>query len=85
MPQIVHNELGIFIMIRFAENVLAYTEGYEQQGFEQCNMIIALRSRLIHGYLGIDIDTLWSIIRDDVPSLLDDLRGVKAAVDAGEI
>ncbi len=33
-------------------------------------MIIATRNRLIHGYLGIDDDTLWSIIRDDVPELL---------------
>lgn len=30
-------------------------------------MIIATRNRLIHGYLGIDNDTLWSIIRDDIP------------------
>jgi len=28
-------------------------------------MIIATRNRLIHGYLGIDNDTLWSIIHDD--------------------
>ncbi|HDR16654.1 MAG TPA: DUF86 domain-containing protein, partial [Desulfobacteraceae bacterium] len=33
-------------------------------------MIIATRNRLIHGYLGIDDDTLWSIIQDDVPGLL---------------
>lgn len=32
-------------------------------------MVIALRNRLIHGYLGIDDDTVWSIVRDDVPSL----------------
>lgn len=32
-------------------------------------MIIATRNRLICGYLGIDDDTLWSIIRDDVPEL----------------
>lgn len=25
-------------------------------------MIVALRNRLIHGYLGIDDDTLWSIV-----------------------
>lgn len=30
-------------------------------------MIIATRNRLIHGYLGIDDNTLWSIIRDDYP------------------
>ena len=33
-------------------------------------LIIATRNRLIHGYLGIDNDTLWSIIKDDVPPLL---------------
>jgi len=33
-------------------------------------MIIATRNRLVHGYLGIDNDTLWSIIQDDVPALL---------------
>ncbi|HMO47527.1 MAG TPA: DUF86 domain-containing protein [Rubrivivax sp.] len=32
-------------------------------------MLIALRNRLIHGYLGIDDDTVWSIVRDDVASL----------------
>jgi len=31
----------------------------------------ATRNRLIHGYLGIDNDTLWSIIRDDIPALLE--------------
>lgn len=32
-------------------------------------MVIAPRNRLIHGYLGIDDDTVWSIVRDDVASL----------------
>ncbi len=32
-------------------------------------MIIATRNQLIHGYLGIDNDTLWSIIETDVPAL----------------
>jgi len=40
-------------------------------------MIIATRNRLIHGYLGIDDDTLWSIIRDDVPELLPMLRALR--------
>ena len=39
--------------------------------------IIATRNRLIHGYLGIDNDTLWSIIQDDIPALLDALRQIK--------
>lgn len=40
-------------------------------------MIIATGNRLAHGYLGIDADTLWSIIRDDVPELLPLLQAVK--------
>lgn len=40
-------------------------------------MIVATRNRLIHGYLGIDNDTLWSIIRDDVPKLLHDLKTLR--------
>lgn len=39
--------------------------------------VIATRNRLIHGYLGIDNDTLWSIIIDDVPALLRPLREIK--------
>jgi uncharacterized protein with HEPN domain len=91
-------------MIGFAERVLSYTEGFDQQRFidsglnydatlrnleligeaathipdtvRQSNpqipwrMIIATRNRLIHGYLGIDNDTLWSIIQTDIPTLL---------------
>ena len=39
--------------------------------------IIATRNRLIYGYLGIDNDTLWSIIRDDIPGLLPELQKLK--------
>lgn len=40
--------------------------------------VIATRNRLIHGYLGIDNDILWSIIRDDTPTLLQLLVVFKA-------
>lgn len=40
-------------------------------------LIIAIRNRLIHGYLGIDSDTLWSIIQDDIPDLLPKLHQLK--------
>ncbi len=42
--------------------------------------LIATRNRLIHGYLGIDNDTLWSIITDDIPILLPELRKLKNQV-----
>ena len=37
-------------------------------------LIIATRNRLIHGYLGIDDDTVWSTIQDDIPDLLSALE-----------
>jgi uncharacterized protein with HEPN domain len=98
-------------MIRFAERVVAYTEGLDQADFVNSRMhydatlrnleligeaatpipedvrranpaipwrlIIATRNRLIHGYLGIDNDTLWSIVRRDIPALLPQLRKLK--------
>lgn len=44
-------------------------------------MVIATRNRLIHGYLGIDHDTLWSIITEDVPELLPILYALRANSD----
>lgn len=45
-------------------------------------MIIATRNRLIHAYLGIDDDTIWSIIQDDVPELLEALEVMQQGNDA---
>jgi len=39
-------------------------------------LIIATRNRLIHAYLGIDDDTVWSIIQDDIPALLKGLEQI---------
>ena len=45
--------------------------------------VIATRNRLIHGYLGIDNDTLWSIVERDIPPLLDSLRALRLEVSPG--
>lgn len=42
-------------------------------------MIVATRNRLVHGYLGLDNDTLWSIVREDIPDLLQQLKVLKSA------
>lgn len=99
-------------MIGFADAVMAYTEGLDQDSFVASRLnydatlrnleligeaaarvpeearslapdipwrqVVATRNRLIHGYLGIDNDTLWSIIRDDIPPLRDGLARLKA-------
>lgn len=43
----------------------------------QWRLIIATRNRLIHGYLGIDNDTLWSIVQSDISALLPQLRELR--------
>ena len=42
-------------------------------------LMVATRNRLIHGYLGIDNDTIWSIVKIDIPSLLVRLHELKDA------
>jgi len=39
--------------------------------------IIATRNRIVHAYLGIDNDTIWSILRDDLPGLIADVEALK--------
>ena len=41
-------------------------------------LVVAVRNRLIHGYLGVNDDTLWSILRDDLPPLRDALMRLLA-------
>lgn len=42
--------------------------------------IIATRNRIIHGYLGIDNDTIWSIVRDDLPGLIEAAHALRRAL-----
>lgn len=39
--------------------------------------IIATRNRLIHGYLGIDNNIIWSIITEEIPELIELLKTVE--------
>ena len=39
-------------------------------------LMVATRNRLIHAYLGIDDDIVWSVVRDDVPALLRQLHAL---------
>ena len=36
--------------------------------------ITDLRNRLVHGYDSVDFDRLWTIIRDDLPPLIEQLE-----------
>jgi len=36
--------------------------------------ISATRNRLAHGYIDVDLDIIWTIVRKDLPSLIRQLR-----------
>ena len=38
--------------------------------------IVGIRNRIIHVYLGVDDDIIWSVIQEDIPLLLPKLRGM---------
>ncbi len=48
----------------------------EAHGDIPWRQVIATRNRLIHGYIGIDNDTLWSIVSDDIGPLVVRLRAM---------
>jgi uncharacterized protein with HEPN domain len=38
------------------------------------------RNRLIHGYYDVDLDIVWTILQDDLPSLIAELEPIVASV-----
>jgi len=36
--------------------------------------IIAMRNQLVHGYFAVDLDILWTVVRDDLPDLITNLE-----------
>ena len=106
-------------MLGFAERVVLYTDGLDQEKFVASGLnydatvhnlillgeaathvpervrafastidwkqIVATRNRLIHGYLGINNDTLWDIIQNEIPILIDQLEALLKAADENQI
>ena len=44
--------------------------------------IKAFRNRLTHGYLAIDLDTVWEVIRQNLPQLDDAVRRMRTRLQA---
>ncbi len=42
--------------------------------------MVSLRNRLIHGYDSVDMDILWQILKEDLPSLI---SGLEEALSSG--
>jgi Uncharacterized conserved protein len=49
----------------------------EQMSNIPWRQLIATRNRIIHAYIGLDNDILWSIIETNIPPLLQDLKALR--------
>lgn len=38
--------------------------------------IVGLRNRVIHDYFGVDLELVWTIIKDDLPPFRDSIRKI---------
>jgi uncharacterized protein with HEPN domain len=38
--------------------------------------MIGMRNRLIHGYDEVDLDFLWSVVKNDLPALMHQLKAL---------
>lgn len=47
------------------------------------SQIVGTRDRLIHGYDQVDLDILWTIVRDQLPSLLSQLDALLDELSGG--
>ncbi len=106
-------------MIGFAEKVIAYTEGLDQEQFVASGLnhdatihnlillgeaathipehvrtfasaidwrqIVGTRNRLIHGYVGINNDIVWDIVKDEIPLLIEQLYALKKSADENQV
>ena len=39
--------------------------------------IIGMRDKLIHGYFGVDLDSVWKTIKEDIPALRKNINKIK--------
>ena len=45
--------------------------------------IVAIRNRVVHGYLEVDLDILWDVAVGDVPRLADQVRVIRSELGTG--
>jgi len=38
--------------------------------------MIGMRNKLIHDYSGIDVDMVWQVIKEDIPTIKPDIESI---------
>ena len=71
--KLVHSLVRLFEIIGEAANQVS-EELRENVPDIPWSVIIAMRNRLIHAYFSINLDVVWSTSKDDIPSLITELK-----------
>jgi uncharacterized protein YutE (UPF0331/DUF86 family) len=61
-----------------------YLDHMQQAAADAC-IFVEMRNRIAHGYFDINLEVVWETVQTALPTLLDQLPGVRqAAQDQGE-
>ena len=73
--KLVHSLVRLFEIIGEAANQIS-EELREDVPEIPWSVIIGMRNRLIHAYFSINLDVVWSTSKDDIPSLITELKNL---------
>lgn len=71
--KLVHSLVRLFEIIGEAASQVS-EELHEEVPEIPWSVIISMRNRLVHAYFSINLDVVWSTSKDDVPSLIVELK-----------
>jgi len=64
-------------LINIGESVKALSEGFKQENQDiKWRAISALRNIAAHNYQGLHMEDIWEIVTEDVPKLLEQVKGI---------
>ena len=66
-----------------ALNQLAKADPTVAARVSDLSQIIAFRNQLIHGYAHVNVGTVWNVVTDSLPGLLDCVQGILDELDDG--
>ncbi len=74
-----HNEVLLdsmmFRLIQISENAKRLSDDYkERRNYIPWIAIYGLRNRIVHDYGSVDLDVIYSTLKDDIPVLLEKLQ-----------
>ena len=66
----------LFRMIQLSENAKKLSDEYkEKRGYIPWNAMYGLRNRIVHDYGNVDLNIVFETLKNDIPELLEMIKG----------